>query len=132
MNFKEFPVVDILDFKAVTIDATQWSSTNYSLMFTFWKSLDRTVKDEPKAEGMILCTHMGGSNLREAYDNFEILFSSGFFNGISVFPNGVLWNDQGEILSEIHWQELEDYSEDKSEVEDFELINCHKSPIMLQ
>jgi len=130
INFKEFPVLDTLDFEAVTVDATEWSTDNYSLMLTFWKTFPKSNKDERKPEGIILCTHMGGSSLREAYDNFELLYRSGLLNGISVYPNGVLWNTSGDIISEISWQDLEDYPDE--EIESFEIIDFHKSPTLLQ
>ena len=132
MDFKEFPVLDTLEFEAVTIDATQWSSDNYSLMLTFWKVFPKTQDDRREPEGIIMCTHMGGNSLREAYNNFELLFSSGFLNGISVYPNGFLWNEDGDIISEICWQELEDYEENNDELEIFDSFNRHKSPTLLQ
>lgn len=132
MDFKEFPVLDTLEFEAVTIDATQWSTTNYSLMFTFWKVFPKTKDDEREPEGVIMCTHMGGKSLREAYSNFELLFSSGFLNNLSVYPNGFLWNEEGDIISEISWQELDDYTEDDDEVEAFDIVDRHKSPTLLQ
>ena len=132
MNFKEFPVLDTVEFEAVTIDATKWASDNYSLMLTFWKVFPKTIEDTREPEGIILCTHMGGKSLREAYNNFEVLFSSGFLNNVSVYPNGNIWNEDGDIISEISWQELEDYKEDDDEIEIFGSINLHKSPNLLQ
>lgn len=132
MDLKEFPVLDTLEFEAVTVDATKWPNDTYSLMLTFWKVFPKTAEDKREPEGMILCTHMGGETLREAYQKFELLFSSGFLSGVSVYPNGFLWDgDNGDMISEISWQDLEDFDQEDEEFESLE-IDRHKSPTLLQ
>jgi hypothetical protein len=135
MDFKEFPVLDTLDFEAVTIDATQWSNNTYSLMLNFWKVLPKASdeQDSRKAEGLIICTHMGGESLREAYTKFEMLFASGFLAGVAVHPNGYLWDEDGNIIAELSWDQFDDSEEyDDSILKSIDSIDYHKSPTLLQ
>ena len=107
MNFDQWPVAQMSDFEIVIIDATQWKSGEYTLMFNFYKTIAETEGD--KSSGFTLCTHIGGTSLREVYLKIASLVADiGFFDGCDVSDHGVLWNEDGDEIATISWHQYSD------------------------
>lgn len=105
---KKIPVIDVMDFEGVTIDAAKWNSGVYTVMFNFWKNIDiKKVKDERVGEddGMILCTHIEGRSLEECWTKIQLVLKSQVFEGTNIFLYGNLWSEDGESIHEIDWMD---------------------------
>jgi hypothetical protein len=105
---KKIPVIDVMDFEGVTIDAAKWNSGVYTVMFNFWKNIDlKTVKDERVRddEGMVLCTHIEGRSLEECWTKIQLVLKSQVFEGTNIFLYGNLWSEDGENIHEIDWMD---------------------------
>jgi len=128
MNFSEWPVVDMMDFETVIIDATRWDNGDYTAMLNFYHTMAET--EEERSTGFTLCTHIGGRNLREVYQKINAAVLLGLFDGASVDAHGTLWNEAGDEIDGICWHQYDDeeYDEDEDRVH----LATHGAPATLQ
>jgi hypothetical protein len=103
---KEWPVVDMMDFEGVVIDATKWDSGEYTAMFNFYHKM--SDREGEANSGMTLATHVGGLTLRELYLKLETLWSVGLFDGSTLSDHGRLVNENGDELAQISWLSFSD------------------------
>jgi hypothetical protein len=103
---KEWPVVDMMDFEGVVIDATKWNSGEYTALFNFYHTM--AEKEGEANTGMTLATHIGGMTLRELYLKLEALWSIGLFDGSILSDHGRLINEEGDELAQISWPSFSD------------------------
>lgn len=107
MSNKKIPVIDIMDFSGVTIDAVVWNRGVYTVMFNFWKNIDASsIKNDKVIEGddgMIVCTHMEGASLEACWAKIQLALSSDIFEGTDIYLYGNLWSEDGECLHDIDW-----------------------------
>jgi hypothetical protein len=110
---KEIPVIDIMDYSGVTIDAVKWENNLYTIMFNFWKNIDLNLVKKLKSggeddtgtpdEGMVLCTHIEGRSLEECWSKVQLVLQSQILEGTDIFLWGNLWTHDGECLHDIDW-----------------------------
>jgi hypothetical protein len=109
MSNKKIPVIDIMDFEGITIDAAKWNSGVYTVMFNFWKNIDletvKKLKTESSDDGMILCTHIECNTLQECWSKIHLVLKSQIFDGTNIFLYGNLWTEDGELLHDIDWMD---------------------------
>lgn len=112
MSEKKIPVIDIMDFGGITIDAVKWNRGIYTVMFNFWKNIDdASVKTEKiqDNDGMVVCTHMEGDSLEACWTKIQLVLTSDIFEGTDIYLYGNLWTEDGECLHDIDWT---DYCDD--------------------
>lgn len=111
---KEWPILDTLDFEAVTFDATKWEDGTYTVIINF---CEPNEADEPPYSGYSLCTQLGGTTLEQIYVKIRALIDSGLFDGIAVNGVGILWNEVGDQIDEINWLSYETSTQFPEEIE---------------
>lgn len=114
MNFKDFPITEILDFELVTIDVTKFEDC-YQSHFSFFKKF----KDEKgNAEGFVFIPQILGESLEEIGERIDSLIDSGFLNGINISDHGLLYNENGDEIGTVCWNSLcETFDDDLSEID---------------
>lgn len=106
---KDWPILDTLDFEGITVDVTKWNDDGYTVTLNFHEPNET---GEPPFSGFSLCTQIGGDDLQEVYERVDILLASGMFDGIAVSTHGTIWNEDGDEIGEVNWNE---YSDDDGE-----------------
>jgi hypothetical protein len=136
MNFTDWPFVDMMDFKAVVVDATRWDEGEYTAMLNFYHTIAESESE--KSSGFTIATHIGGDTLREVYQKITTILMMGLFDGSSVQAHGTLYSESGDEIANICWHQYSDDSYDDEEDDDMvglfdeEDATAHSAPVMLQ
>lgn len=109
---KDWPVLETLDFRGVTIDVTQWEDSEYTATLNF-----HMPGEEPPFSGYSLCTQIAGDSLEEVWERIELLLASGLLDGIDVASRGTIWGTEGEELGEVDWSQWGDHWGNEEEIE---------------
>jgi len=125
MDFKNFPILDTLELQAITFDAVKFDDNIYGAIINFWNvfPLGEYKKHEP--EGLIFCTQIIDEDLPSLYKKLLTIIETGMLEGPTIYLNGNMWSQEGELIGEIDWV---DYSDDYyliNELENSVVNNSH-------
>lgn len=115
-NFlSQWPIMDTLDFEIVTADVTRWDDNTYTATLNFCMPSE---SGEPPYSGMSLCTQISGDTIEEIHFKLSILIDSGLFDGIEIGATGIIWDQDGNEVGEIHWNDYIDDDDDDDDKEE--------------
>jgi hypothetical protein len=135
MNFADWPIVDMLDFEVVIVDATRWEDGCYTAMFNFYHTM--AEKEDEGSTGFSIATHIGGETLREVYQKVTAAIMLGLFDGTSVQAHGTLYSEGGDEVADICWHQYSDEEYDDETDDDMVGLSDSeavviRAPAMLQ
>lgn len=115
MDYKDWPVIDTMDFTHVEFDVTQWDDETYTLMINYYSEI--AEKEGDKNSGMTMCLQLAADTLEEMHMRISALVALGMFENLEISGLGTVWDAEGEQIDEIKWNEFVlDIDEDDEDV----------------
>ena len=106
MNYSEFPFVCLgHDFESVAFDATRWDNGEYNIHMVFFKQWADDDTGQ-RAEGVILNTPVGGSDLQELLESVQRIIGSGILAGVEILDHGTLYDENGNEIDTLCWPSI--------------------------
>lgn len=108
MNFKEWDVIDLLDFQGIIIDLTKWEDGIYTVLFNYLCHPENPDDENEKNSGFTICTQMSGSSVLEVYEKLNTVIEAGMFDGIEICAIGTIWDHEHNEIETINWNDFAD------------------------